>query len=130
MARPGALSIVFLLAVRALAINEEMGTRTLVQPDGTRFPVREYVDEFGHYLVAYPEYTVSDFETMLFGDAYTGERGSPDQEAVYGSMRQYWADMSKGALTSGPTREQKFWVRERNHPASRRPPSGSCPGAF
>ena len=32
---------------------------------------------------------------MLFGDNYTGVNGSPDGEAVYGSMRQYWADMSK-----------------------------------
>ncbi len=47
----------------------------------------------------YPEYTVSDFETMLFGDSYTGERASPDGEAVYGSMRQYWLDMSKGGYT-------------------------------
>ena len=66
MARPGALSIVFLLAVRALAINEEMGTRNLVQPDGTRFPVREYVDEFGHYLVAEKGYVVQDTTTGYY----------------------------------------------------------------
>ena len=45
----------------------------------------------------YPAYTVEDFETMLFGDNYTGM--SPDGEKVYGSMRQYWQDMSKGTYT-------------------------------
>ncbi len=184
-----------------LGIVEQFGTKVLVQPDGTQFTVREFVDEFGHYLStphgyvvkdastgyyyyfrydstggkspssvragiddgssalarlkqdntqalsawqqaaagaaatsevtlpdslivllvefsdvkhqnphdwpmvglpgggkgAYPEYTVSHFETMLFGSQYTGF--SPDNEPVYGSMRQYWADMSKESYT-------------------------------
>ena len=41
----------------------------------------------------YPEYPVSDFENMLFGDDYTDE--SPDGDEVYGSMRQYYEDMSR-----------------------------------
>ena len=198
----------------AWAINVELGTKDLVQPDGTRFSVREYMDEYGHYLVAergfvvqdattgyyyyarydstghatpstlrvgrddasgdvaqlafenhqtlskmarrlrgggavgaavtrsatslpesllvilvefsdvkhqnnqdwpidglagqikdldgdpntedYHEYHVSHFEAMLFG-GYTGT--SPDGDTVYGSMRQYWEDMSRGQYT-------------------------------
>ena len=210
MVRHSLIAIVLLRSLQvAWAFTEELGTRVLVQPDGTRFAVREFVDEFGHYLAAdagyvvqdtttgyyhyarydsegnvtpsplrigrddtsseveklagenerilmemagrlhgvgsfsyatagtastitfpesllvilaefsdikhqnpvdwpmtglpgngktaYPEYTVSDFETMLFGDNYTST--SPDGETVYGSMRQYWKDMSKGAYT-------------------------------
>ena len=33
----------------AWAINVELGTKDLVQPDGTRFSVREYMDEYGHH---------------------------------------------------------------------------------
>ena len=40
------------------AVNEEWGIRVLVQPDGTRFSVREFVDEFGHYLAADAGYVV------------------------------------------------------------------------
>ena len=211
MLRYNWIALVFLCSLGpAWADNEELGTRDLVQPDGTRFSVREYVDEFGHYLLAdagyviqdattgyyyyarydntgnatlstlrvgrddassavaqlalenrralmemarlsrgfeslaraagtagtmtfptslsvilvefsdvkhqnpndwpmegltgtkddgdedtedYPEYPVSDFENMLFGDNYTDE--SPDGDEVYGSMRQYYEDMSR-----------------------------------
>ena len=211
MLRYNWIALVFLCSLGpAWADNEELGTRDLVQPDGTRFSVREYVDEFGHYLLAdagyviqdattgyyyyarydntgeatlstlrvgrddassavaqlalenrralmkmarlsrgfeslvraagtagamtlptslsvilvefsdvkhqnpndwpvegftgtkddgdedtedYPEYTVSNFENMLFGDNYTGR--SPDNDVVYGSMRQYYEDMSR-----------------------------------
>ena len=47
----------------------------------------------------YPEYRVSDFETMLFGDNYTR---SPDDETAYGSMRQYYEDMSRQSETDTP----------------------------
>ena len=215
MARYNWIALVFLcLLGSAWAINIELGTRALVQPDGTRFSVREYADEFGHYLAAergfvvkdettgyyyyarydsnghatpsalrvgrddassdvvrlaeenyqalkqmawrfrgggslagaagtrgamtfpesllvilvefsdvkhqnnddwpmegltggdkddgdantedYPEYRVSDFEAMLFGDNYTH---SPDDEMAFGSMRQYYEDMSRGTYT-------------------------------
>ena len=52
MARYNWIAIVLLCSLGlAWADNEELGTRELVQPDGTRFSVREYVDEFGHYIV-------------------------------------------------------------------------------
>ena len=235
MTRNGLIAVVLLFSLRpASAINEEWGTKVLVQPDGTSFVVREFVDEFGHYLLSegglvvqepisqyyyyarydsegnaapssfrvvrddalagvaelarengntlreiasqsqgrvevflggafsgeaktasgpstlelivilaefsdvkhqkskedggiwpitesiskttllgtndcsfslagcggktYPEYTVADFETMLFGGSYTR---SPDGETAYGSMRQYWLDMSKDVFRLG-----------------------------
>ena len=56
---------------------------------------------------AYPEYTVQNFADMLFGNDYVTDEGvpaadqvrSPDGEAVFGSMRQYWQDMSCGNFT-------------------------------
>ena len=214
MTRYNWIALVLLCSLgTAWAINIELGTKDLVQPDGTRFSVREYMDEYGHYLVAergfvvqnattgyyyyarydrtgyatpstlrvgrddassdvaqlafenhqalskmarrlrgggavgaavtgsatslpesllvilvefsdikhqnnkdwpivgltggdkddgndstndYPEYRVSQFEAMLFGD-YTGT--SPDGDTVYGSMRQYWEDMSREQYT-------------------------------
>ena len=218
MARYNWITIVLLYSFGpAWADNQELGLQELVQPDGTRFSVREYVDEFGHYLATdagyvvqdattgyyyyarydntgeatlstlrvgrddassdvarlaleneealmemarrfrgfesltraagtagarplpesllvilvefsdvkhqnpndwpmegltggdkddgdddtedYPEYHVSDFETMLFGGNYTL---SPDDETVYGSMRQYYEDMSRQRETDTP----------------------------
>ncbi|MCE2449890.1 MAG: hypothetical protein J4F35_16385 [Candidatus Latescibacteria bacterium] len=48
------------------AANQELGTRVLVQPDGTRFSVREYVDEFGHYLWADAGYVIQDAITGYY----------------------------------------------------------------
>ena len=45
----------------------------------------------------YSEYTVAEFDSMLFGASYNGT--SPDGDTVYGSMRKYWEDMSNGAYT-------------------------------
>ena len=53
MTRNGLIAVVLLFSLRpASAINEEWGTKVLVQPDGTSFVVREFVDEFGHYLLS------------------------------------------------------------------------------
>ena len=45
----------------------------------------------------YSEYTEAEFDSMLFGASYTGT--SPDGDTVYGSMREYWEDMSNGTYT-------------------------------
>ena len=45
----------------------------------------------------YSEYTVAEFDSMLFGASYNGT--SPDGDTVYGSMREYWEDMSNGTYT-------------------------------
>ena len=212
MIRHTLIAIALLCSLQAAwAIHEELGTRVLIQPDGTRFSVRESVDEFAHYLavdagyvvqdtitgyyhyarydsegnvtpstlrvgrddassdvenlareneqvlqdmarklhgveslsdaagtassITFPEsllvilvefsdvkhqnnkdwpmaalpgdekadnseYTVSDFETMLFGANYTGTGASPDGETVYGSMRQYYEDMQGEPIRS------------------------------
>ena len=67
MARYNLIALILLCSLRpAWAINQELGTRTLVQPDGTRFSVREYIDEFGHYLVTNAGYVVQDTTTGYY----------------------------------------------------------------
>ena len=59
--RNGLIVIVLLFSFQPVgAINEEWGTKVLVQPDGTSFVVREFVDEFGHYLLSEEGLVVQD----------------------------------------------------------------------
>ena len=52
MNRNSLIAIILLFSFRSVgAINEELGTKVLVQPDGTSFTVHETVDEFGYYLL-------------------------------------------------------------------------------
>ena len=67
----------------AWADNEELGTRDLVQPDGTRFAVREYVDEFGHYLLADAGYVIQDTITGYYYYARYDDTG----EATLSTLR-------------------------------------------
>ena len=61
MSRYLLISTLLLCSVQSvLAIKEEFGTRVLVQPDGTQFTVREFADEFGHYLSTPNGYVVKD----------------------------------------------------------------------
>ena len=62
MPRNGLIAIALLFLCRPVgAVNEEWGTKVLVQPDGrTRFTVREFVDEFGHYLLSEEGLVVQD----------------------------------------------------------------------
>ena len=67
MARYNWIAIVFFCSFGpAWADNQELGTRVLVQPDGTRFSVREYMDEFGHYLLADAGYVIQDETTGYY----------------------------------------------------------------
>ena len=67
MTRYNWIALVLLCSLgTAWAINVESGTKDLVQPDGTRFSVREYMDEYGHYLVAERGFVVQDATTGYY----------------------------------------------------------------
>ena len=77
MVRHSLIAILFLCSLQvAWAINEELGTRVLVQPDGIRFSVREFVDEFGHYLAADAGYVVQDTTTGYYHYARYDSEGN------------------------------------------------------
>ena len=67
MARNGIIAFVFLFSIQsALAEPFDLGTRIVVQPDGTSFIVNELVDEFGHYVSAEKGYVVQNQSTGYY----------------------------------------------------------------
>ena len=60
----------------------ELGTRELVQPDGTRFTVRESADEFGHYLAADAGYVIQDETTGYYYYARYDSNGNVTPSAL------------------------------------------------
>ena len=60
----------------------ELGTRELVQPDGTRFTVRESADEFGHYLAAAAGYVIQDITTGYYYYARYDSNGNVTPSAL------------------------------------------------
>ena len=67
MARNGIIAFVFLFSIQsASAVPFDLGTRIVVQPDGTSFIVNELVDEFGHYVSAEKGYVVQNQSTGYY----------------------------------------------------------------
>ena len=67
MARNGIIAFILLFSLQpASADFVDLGTRILVQPDGTRFSVRESADEFGHYLAADAGYVIQNPNTGYY----------------------------------------------------------------
>ena len=67
MARNGIIAFVLSFSVQsASAVPFDLGSRIVVQPDGTRFIVNELVDEFGHYASAEKGYVVQNQSTGYY----------------------------------------------------------------
>ena len=67
MARSGTIAFVLLFSIQSAAADGvDLGTRILVQPDGTSFIVSELVDEFGHYVSAEKGYVVQNQSTGYY----------------------------------------------------------------
>ena len=65
--------------------------------DSTNWPMSS---AYGAAKAFRPEYTKSQFETMLFSrNQYKSPVTSPDLDPVYGSMADYYYDMSGGQFT-------------------------------
>ena len=80
MARNGIIAFVLSFSVQsASAVPFDLGSRIVVQPDGTRFIVNELVDEFGHYASAEKGYVVQNQSTGYYYYAryHTGGHKAP-----------------------------------------------------
>ncbi|MCE2449746.1 MAG: hypothetical protein J4F35_15610 [Candidatus Latescibacteria bacterium] len=83
MARYNWIAIVLLCSFGPTwAANQELGTRELVQPDGTRFTVRESADEFGHYLAAAAGYVIQYITTGYYYYARYDSNGNVTPSAL------------------------------------------------
>ena len=67
MARNGIIAFVLSFSGQsASAAPFDLGSRIVVQPDGTRFIVNELVDEFGHYVSTEKGYVVQNQSTGYY----------------------------------------------------------------
>ena len=67
MARNGIIAFVFLFSIQSASAEPfDLGSRIVVQPDGTSFIANELVDEFGHYVSAEKGYVVQNQSTGYY----------------------------------------------------------------
>ena len=93
----------------AWADNQELGTRVLVQPDGTRFSVREYVDEFGHYLWADAGYVIQDETTGYYYYARYDNTGKATPSALRVGRDDASSEVSQLDLENEQALEEMVW---------------------
>ena len=90
------ISILLLCSVQsAWAIKEELGTKVLVQPDGTQFTAREFVDEFGHYLSTPNGYVVKDPSTGYYHYVRYDNTGQVSPSSVRAGIDDGSSDMAR-----------------------------------